>query len=144
MTLNASETDRRLGNVLQIGTVVSVDPGSSAAKVKIGDLTTPLIQVGQLSAGAIQFWWMPSVGEQVMVGAPSGDMAQATILCSVFAGNAPSSDGGVPMINLGGGKMIVNGDIEVTGDVIASGVSLVHHTHNGIALGGADTGEPNK
>lgn len=142
MGLNAAEADRMIGNIIQIGVVTAVDAGASKAKVKFGDLETDFIHVGQLRAGAISFWWMPQEGEQVLVAAPSGDMAQASIVCSFFAGNAPSSDGDVPKIELNGGKMIVAGDIEVTGDVIASGVSLVHHTHpHGDPAG--NTGAPN-
>ena len=144
MSYAVSEADRRIANIISVGRVTAVDPANSAARVQIGDLLTPFIQVGQLGAGAIQFWWMPSVGEQVVVAAPSGDMAQAMIICSIYAGNAPSSDAGTPMINLNGGEIHVNGDMIVSGDVIASGVSLVHHTHSGIKPGPANTGEPNQ
>ena len=167
MSFETSEADRRIANIISVGRVVAIDPGSSSAKVQIGDLTTPLIQVNALRAGVIQFWWMPSVGEQVLVAAPSGDMAQAVIVASIFAGNAPSADPNVPMINLNGGKMIIDGNLEITedlkvsgnvlvegtttstgnfetsADVTASGVSLVHHTHPGILQGGSSTGEPN-
>ncbi len=144
MSYQGAENDRRLGNVLQIGTVASVNPGAATAKVQIGDLITPEIPVGQFRAGAMQFWWMPSEGEQVLVGAPSGDMAQAVLVCSIYAGNSPSSNGDEPQINLEGGQMVVNGDIIVTGDVIAQGVSLVHHTHKDVQPGDASTGKPNK
>lgn len=36
----------------------------------------------------------------------------------------------------------VNGNMEVTGDVVASGVSLVNHVHSGVQSGGSDTGPP--
>jgi phage baseplate assembly protein gpV len=42
------------------------------------------------------------------------------------------------------GRLYVDGDIEVTGDVVASGISLVHHTHGGVQQGGANTKEPNR
>ena len=86
---------------------------------------------------------MPSVGEQVLVACEGGDIAQGVLVASIYAGNAPSTDGGVPQINLAGGKMIINGTLEVTVDVIAAGVSLVHHTHRGVAPGASNTGEPN-
>ncbi|WP_456390241.1 phage baseplate assembly protein V [Profundibacter sp.] len=144
MSMAGAEADRRIGNIIQIGTVTAVDAGSARARVQLGDILTPFIPVGQFRAGALSFWWMPTVGEQVVVAAPSGDIARAVILCSIFAGNAPSSDGGVPMVDLAGGKIIFNGDIEVTGDVIASGISLVHHTHDGVEPGPGNTGEPNQ
>lgn len=139
-----AEADRRIENVVRVGRVVSVDPGAATAIVDFGSFSSPPLPVGQLSAGAIQFWWMPSIGEQVLVASEGGDIAQGVIVASLYAGNAPSSDGAVPQINLAGGRMIVNGTIEVTVDVIADGVSLVHHTHKGVVPGPANTGEPNK
>ena len=141
MSFQAAEADRRIGNLLSIGRIVEIDAGAATARVQLGDLTTPHIPVNAIRAGGFQIWWMPSVGEQVMIGAPSGDIAQAAIIASYYAGNAPSSDPAHPVINLAGGEMTVNGTIHVTGDVIASGVSLVHHTHpHGDPAG--TTGEP--
>ena len=136
-----AEADRRIENIIRVGKVTSVDPGTATAIVDFGDLPSPPLPVGQLGAGAIQFWWMTSAGEQVLVACEGGDIAQGTIVCSIYAGNAPSSDGAVPQINLAGGKMIVNGTLEVTVDVIAAGVSLVHHTHPESI--GSNTEEPN-
>jgi phage baseplate assembly protein gpV len=140
MSLETSELNRRLADVLRVGTIVSVDPGTSSAIVDFGEFTSPALQVGQLGAGAIQFWWMPSAGEQVLVASEGGDIAQGKIICSIYAGNAPSADGGVPQINLAGGNMQVNGTLIVSGDVIASGVSLVNHTHPESI--GSNTGAP--
>lgn len=143
MSEQAAEADRRIENTIRVGRVASVDPGTARAVVDFGDLQSPPLNVGQLGAGAIQFWWMPSVGEQVIVACEGGDIAQGVLVASLYAGNAPSTDGGVPQINLAGGKMIVNGTLEVTVDVIAAGVSLVHHTHRGVTPGASNTGEPN-
>ena len=126
-----AEADRRIENIVRVGRIASVDPGSATAIVDFGSFPSPPLPVGQLSAGAIQFWWMPS----------EDDIAQGVIVASLYAGNAPSSDGAVPQINLAGGKLIVNGTLEVTVDVIAAGVSLVHHTHPESI--GSNTEEPN-
>ncbi|MEJ1411080.1 MAG: phage baseplate assembly protein V [Candidatus Sedimenticola sp. (ex Thyasira tokunagai)] len=37
----------------------------------------------------------------------------------------------------------IDGDVTVTGDLIASDISLVNHTHGGIEPGGGTTGAPN-
>ncbi|MBN2740050.1 MAG: phage baseplate assembly protein V [Rhodobacteraceae bacterium] len=142
MSFAAAEADRRVANGIMLGTVTSVNAGSATARVQIGDLASPELPVAQLRAGILSFWWMPTVGEQVVVACPSGDVAQGVILASIFAGNAPSSNPATPMIDLAGGTLVVNGDIEVTGDVTASGVSLVHHTHGGVVSGSNKTGEP--
>jgi phage baseplate assembly protein gpV len=53
------------------------------------------------------------------------------------------------------GKLFVDGDVEITGkidvtgdvtcaaDVVATGISLVTHTHGGVMPGAANTGVPN-
>ncbi len=139
-----AEADRRIENIIRVGRITSVDPGTATAIVDFGSFPSPPMPVGQLGAGAIQFWWMPSVGEQVLVACEGGDIAQGVIVASLYADNAPSSDGAVPQINLAGGKMIVTGTLEVSVDVIAAGVSLVHHTHpESIGSIGSNTGEPN-
>lgn len=142
MTWSAAENDRRAANILMVGTIASVNADAARARVNFGELGSPEIPVGQMRAGALSFWWMPQVGEQVLVGCPGGDIAQGVILCSIFAGNAPSSNGGEPMIQLNGGTLQINGSIELTGDVTAQGVSLLHHRHGGVQVGGAQTGEP--
>lgn len=150
MTLAAAEADRRIANVLSVGTVVSIENDTGRARVRIGDLETPPIPVMQLRSGTIRMHWMPSVGEQITLAAPSGDMARAFIMGSLpVDGNMVAPDAKSPTMDLGGGtlrvigNLYVDGDIEVTGDVTASGVSLVHHTHGGVQSGGADTEEPN-
>lgn len=158
MSFAAAEADRRIANVIQIGTVTAVSAGH--ARVRIGELDTADLPVAQFRAGALSFWWMPTVGEQVVVACPSGDVARGVVLASIFAGNAPSADLGVPMIDLAGGKIVINGSLEVTGsievagdvasaggmtvagDVTASGISLAAHVHGGVLRGGANTDEP--
>lgn len=150
MTLSAAEADRRIANVLTVGTVVSIDNGTGRARVRIGDLEIPSIQVMQLRSGIIRMHWMPSPGEQVTIAAPSGDMTRAFVMGALpIDGNMVAPDAGSPTMDLGGGTLriigniFVDGDIEVTGDVVASGISLVHHTHGGVQRGSANTEEPN-
>lgn len=60
------------------------------------------------------------------------------------------SDGGVHIvgdITLEGdliqtGNQQVTGNVEVTVDVVAAGISLVHHVHGGVQIGGSNTGAP--
>lgn len=142
MSFAAAENDRRSANSVMLGIVTAINSGAARARVQVGDLDTPELPVAQLRAGALSFWWMPTVGEQVVVVCPSGDVAQGVIIASIFAGNAPSSDAGTPEINLAGGDLKVNGNIIVTGDVVASGISLVEHKHGGVTSGGSTTDKP--
>lgn len=167
MSFASAEADRRIANLVQVGRVTAVDGGTGTARVQIGDLATASIPVCALRAGATAVWWMPSAGEQVLVLAPSGDMARAVIVASLWSGNAPSTDASVPMIDLRGGNMILKGgtifieaDIEITGDVsidgdmaisgsidsaaeiTASGIELTTHVHDGVLPGAAKTQGP--
>jgi phage baseplate assembly protein gpV len=49
--------------------------------------------------------------------------------------------GGSSMV-FANGKITLNGDIEVTGDVKAGAISLKTHTHGGVQAGGAQTSTP--
>jgi phage baseplate assembly protein gpV len=149
MTLAAAEADRKIANVVSVGIVTAVDNGGSKVRVQIGDLSTASIPVAQIRSGAIRLHWMPSVGEQVTVYAPSGDMARAFVGGSLpINGNAVAPDAGSPTMDLGGGTLrligtlYIDGDVQVTGDVVASGISLVTHRHSGVIPGAGTTGGP--
>ncbi len=149
MSRAAAEADRRIGAIANVGTVVAIDVATGRARVRLGDLETASIPVMQMRSGAVRMTWMPSIGEQVTVLAPSGDIARAFVLGSLpVDGNAVAPSADAPTMDLGGGTMrvignlFVDGDIEVTGDVVASGISLVTHVHGGVARGGATTDEP--
>ncbi len=150
MSFAAAEADRRVANMIQIGTVTAVNGAAGTVRVRCGDLDTAEVSVMAQRGGAVRMWSMPSVGEQVVLACPSGDVSRGVVLGSIWQSNAPSSDAGVPMLDLGGGKLIIKGDVEIEGkvevteDVIADSVSLVHHTHGGVVTGGNDTAEPNQ
>ena len=79
MTFSAAEADRQIGNALHVGTVTAIDNATGRARVQIGDLLTPPLQVMQLRSGTIRMHWMPSVGEQVTIAAPSGSGIHRTV-----------------------------------------------------------------
>lgn len=152
---------RRTANLVRYGTVVSVNPGAGTARVNFGgDTESADLPISSARAGGARVWSPVVVGEQVMVLCPSGDTAQGIIAGSVpcEAFPAPSGDGATYQINLPGGvvisvsggavhitapgKVIIAGDVEVSGDVVASGISLVHHKHGGITPGTSKTAEP--
>jgi phage baseplate assembly protein gpV len=136
MTFAAAEADRQIANMISLGTVTSVDNGSGRVRVQIGDLATAPIQMMQMQSGKIRMHFMPSVGDQVSVVAPSGDMSRAFVIGALpIDGNMVAPDAESPTMDMGGGTMRIIGDVfvegnmEITGDVVASGISLVTHTH---------------
>lgn len=150
MSFAAAEADRQIANIVSIGTVTAIDNATATARVRIGELDSPPLLVAQIRSGTIRMHWMPSVGEQVTVLAPSGDISRAFVTGSLpINGNAVAPDAGAPTLDLGGGTLRVIGDLNVdgsiivTGDVVAAGVSLTTHTHGGVIPGGSSTAGPN-
>lgn len=156
-----ADIDRRLASVLRFGTVVAVDAAAARVRVSFGGETeSAWLQFGTGRAGGARVWAPPVVGEQVFIGCPQGDTGQGVILASLpsAAYPPPSSDGaayridlpgGVSLLVSGGGIAIVapsglqiTGDVTVTGDVIADGISLKTHVHGGVVPGSGNSGEP--
>lgn len=148
------DADRRIGNLAQTGVVEEVRHGNPpAARVRIGEVLTGWLRMGTPRAGDAAVGWAYSVGEEVLVVASSGDLSQGVIVCALANGDnaAPSSaeefkavlPGGV-VLRVAGGALHITapGNVVVTGDVIADGISLKTHTHGAVTPGPADTGGP--
>lgn len=158
MSLNASETDRRVAAMIRVGTVTAVDPAGGRCRVNLGGSTqSAWIPFPSPRAGAIQIWAPPSVGEQVVVASPGGDTTQGLVVASLASGGAPapSADGGAFVIEIGGStvtitaagvNMVSNGSVvditaggvAITGDVTITGALAVNGsgvTHNGTNIG---------
>jgi phage baseplate assembly protein V len=84
MSYAQTETDRRLGNVVQIGRVLAIDPARGLAQVDLDGPLTDWIPWTTVRAGADRAWWIPEEGEQVVVVAPSGELANAVIIGCLF------------------------------------------------------------
>ena len=81
---------RLVNNLIRIGTIVEVDHQKARARVKTGGNTTGWQKWVTLRAGTTTEWNPPTVGEQVVLLSPGGDLAQAVILVGLFTSNAPS------------------------------------------------------
>lgn len=85
-----TELERRLANQLRVGTVAEADYPQGRLRVTIGPITTGWLPWLTARAGADRTWWAPEVGEQVMVLAPSGELAQGWVLPAGFSDAAPA------------------------------------------------------
>lgn len=171
MSFDMIEANRRLSNVVNFGTIESVDYATASARVRIGDVVTAGLPMGTARAGGNQTWAPYEVGEQVYVLAPSGNLSGGFIAGSLYSNNGPAPGdraglqrakfsngaviefdrdanaftmnlaGGTVHITASGGLNIV-GTIVVTGDVIADGISLKSHVHGGVVSGASTTAGP--
>lgn len=85
-----SEQQRRLHNIATIGTVFEVRPNDQTMRLTVGDNQTDYLPIPALAAGAVRVWRCPSVGEQFLLVSPSGDLANAIPVISLYSGNNPS------------------------------------------------------
>lgn len=125
-----AELERRLANVVRVGTIHEVNEDGTV-RVKIGVdpdgkpvLTPPLPWTER--AGVIKTWSPPGKGEQVRVVSPSGDIGQGWIDTGGFstANPSPSTDREAHVMTIGdvritakdGRCSIVQGEAEISVD----------------------------
>lgn len=84
-----TETDRRLANVVTIGTISAVDVANGLAKVDLDGPESGWIPWATRRAKGDRDWCALEVGEQVVVAAPSGELGNAVIIGSLFQDSYP-------------------------------------------------------
>lgn len=91
------ELARRVENLARLGTVAQVRHEAPArCRVQLGHNTTDWLPwlAGRAAAGQGAHWWPPVVGEQCLVLAPGGDLAQGIVLLGIYSDRMPApSDG---------------------------------------------------
>ena len=139
------DTPRLIGDLLREGVVI--ERIGATCRVAIGDLESGPIPWLAGRAGDAAIWSPPSVGEQVIVLSPEGDIERAIVLPGIFSDAHPApgddtthiafADGtwigydpgaGEAMVALGDGtgltiapgKIRINGDVEIAGKLTAT------------------------
>ncbi len=87
----AAEVDRRVSNVVRIGTVNAVDLPNAQARVQLDEAwITDYLPWAEIAGDAVKTWAPPSVGDQVVVLSPSGDPGCGLILRGIFSAAQPA------------------------------------------------------
>lgn len=89
IAMNA-EHQRRLHNIATIGTVIDIDADKALMRLAVGDNETDWVNIPSIAAGAISVWRCPSIGEQYLLVSPSGDLANAIPVISLYSEHNPS------------------------------------------------------
>lgn len=92
--MNLNELYRLICNLVRIGTVLDVDEEKYLARVETGENKTDWIRWSVERAGEAVTWWAPTVGEQVYILCPCGEMETAFIAGSLYSEDAPPPDAG--------------------------------------------------
>ncbi|WP_416139075.1 phage baseplate assembly protein V [Halomonas sp. HK25] len=94
---SAAELLRLIHNLVRLGTIAEVDHTAARVRVATGEITTGWLPWVEGRAGTIRTWNPPTLGEQVVVFAPGGDMVAGVVLTGLYrtAHPAPSDSADV-------------------------------------------------
>ncbi|MBJ7590173.1 phage baseplate assembly protein V [Aeromonas veronii] len=92
------ELSRQIANLIRVGEVTETDftdPEAPRVKVAVSGFDSDWLPFGADRAGSTKTWSPLSIGEQVVILSPYGDLGQAIIVCSLYssANPAPASSG---------------------------------------------------
>lgn len=151
-------------DLIRFGSVKSVDLASGTCVVEIGDpqegaIETPPVKWRAGRAGKTRMWSPPSVGEQVLLLCPGGDLAAAVTVPGVYSSAYPANgDSLTEILEFGDGAVLsydtvahvlvatlpeggtaqitAPGGLSITGDVTITGTVTVSEdvTAGGISL----------
>ncbi|WP_158107013.1 phage baseplate assembly protein V [Caedibacter taeniospiralis] len=82
------DMQRRLNNLIRVGVVVETN--ETRLKVKLGDNVSGWLPWLTQRTGDCVTWWKPSVGEQVLVLSPSGELNNGIVLPAIYTKNQPT------------------------------------------------------
>jgi len=88
-----TELERKLANVLRLGSIEHADYATARVRVRIGPLLTTWLPWLTSRAGGDRSWWAPEIGEQVLVLSPSGDMGQGVVMPALYSTAKPPPAG---------------------------------------------------
>lgn len=159
-----AEMERRMAASGRSGTVAAVDAAQGLIRLDLGDgMLSPWVPYVQ-TAGALKVHSPPSVGQQMILVAPSGETSQGYATALSFGGDngSPSSAGDEHVVTFGDVRLDLTGDAiviaigGVTLAISASGLAITGgtvthngknigstHTHGGVDRGNDNTDPPN-
>jgi len=85
-----AEDQRRLHNIATIGTVTHIDADRALMRLSVGDNETDWLSIPTVAAGKVSVWRCPSIGEQFLLVSPSGELANAIPVMSLYSDHNPS------------------------------------------------------
>lgn len=88
--MNITDLLRRLENLIRLGTIAAVDHQAARCTVSTGGLSVPNLPWLALRAGSSSDWDPPTVGEQCILIAPSGEPAQGIALVGLYSQQRPA------------------------------------------------------
>ncbi|MCL2656144.1 MAG: phage baseplate assembly protein V [Betaproteobacteria bacterium] len=89
-----ADLERRLEQIIRIGTISEIDHAQALCRVACGNLTSEWLPWLELRSGETRTWNPPTLGEQCLWISPSGNTdGGGCVIAGLYSDNAPSSDG---------------------------------------------------
>jgi phage baseplate assembly protein V len=123
-----TEAFRLINNIVRVGTIAEVDVSRARARVKAGDNLTGWRPWASARTGTTIDWDPPTVGEQVVLFSPAGDLAQSIIFTGLYAGNAPKDSADIYHRQFPDGSRITYDHQKKLLDVHLSGEATINVT----------------
>jgi len=89
MNFEIAELERRISNLIRVGTIGETDYPAGKVKVHCDGIVTGWLPWLTRRAGGDRDWWAPEPGEQVLVIAPSGELTAAFALPALYSDLCP-------------------------------------------------------
>ncbi|OOF60852.1 phage baseplate assembly protein V [Rodentibacter pneumotropicus] len=102
----SAEFNRRLDNLIRFGTIAEVDYATARVRVKSGQILTDFLPFITLRAGTTKTWSPPTVNEQCVILAASGEFTTACVLVGLYTQNSPSHSPDLHVIQFADGATI--------------------------------------
>jgi|SRR5450830_362868 len=101
-----AELFRLIANLLRIGVVEQID--GKRARIRIGKNLTNWLPWFAIRAGNTRTWSQPSIGEQVMVLSPGGDLTAGIVLPAIYsdAHDAPTTSPSLQLAEYPDGALV--------------------------------------
>lgn len=133
--MNDAELNRKLNNLIRLGTLAQLDHDTHQLRVQSGGLLTGWLPWPVEIGRNFKRWRPLRLGTQVVLACPGGDPAQALIIGMLYSDaiDAPSSDDAIDLIEFDDGAVIEhNADtnalrIHSAGDLIFSAAGDISH-----------------
>ncbi|HDR1048076.1 TPA: phage baseplate assembly protein V [Pasteurella multocida] len=121
-----ADNNRRIENIIRFGVIAEVDLANCKARVKSGQILTDFLPFLTHRTGTTRTWSPPTVNEQCIILAMSGDLTTAAILTGLYTQNSPSHSADEHVITFADGAMIKYN--QASSALTVTGISTAHVT----------------
>ncbi|MEG3089761.1 phage baseplate assembly protein V [Sphingomonas sp. PB4P5] len=133
-----ADSQRLIGDLIRLGTVVSVDLAAGTCRFRTGDIVTGDVPWLAGRSGATRTWSPVSVGEQGLLICPEGDTAAGIVFPGLFsnARPAPSSEDIELVEHADGARISYDATAHALSAILPAGATVTIQADGGLTVKG--------